>query len=75
VPLNEVKTIEVLESVSPSKDWGGWGIRITPSGHVGYICSSGSALTVTATGGKVYIFNVEDAEGLMKLLNEQIRKL
>jgi len=65
---DEIESVEKLDKVHPLRDYGGWGLRISPDGTTGYIVNSGPALKIHIKGGKKYVFNVKEAEKLLQLL-------
>ncbi len=68
VPADEVLHAEDV-TVSPLRDFGGWGYRVGASGRVGIVVRQGTALQVTRTGGRVYVVTVDDASTGAALLN------
>ncbi|MCC2319376.1 DUF1648 domain-containing protein [Cellulomonas chengniuliangii] len=68
VPADEVLHAEEV-SVSPLREFGGWGYRVGSSGRVGIVVRQGAALQVTRTGGRVYVVTVDDAATGAALLN------
>ncbi|MDM8083624.1 DUF1648 domain-containing protein [Cellulomonas cellasea] len=68
VPADEVLHAEEV-SVSPLREFGGWGYRVGASGRVGIVVRQGAALQVTRTGGRVYVVTVDDAATGAALLN------
>lgn len=68
VALDEVVSAEVT-SVSPARDFGGWGYRVGMDGQVGVVVRAGEAIRVQQTGGRTLVITVDDAATGAALLN------
>lgn len=68
VPLCEIAQAEV-STVSPLRDYGGWGIRANGKGGFGVIMRSGEALQVRRGDGSRYVVTMDDARTAAGLLN------
>lgn len=68
VPLDEVESAETT-TVSPMRDFGGWGVRVNLSGTVGVVVRTGIALRVHRTGDRTLVVTVDDAATAARLLN------
>ncbi len=68
VPLAEVAEAVVV-TVSPMREFGGWGVRIGRDGRFGVVLRSGPALEVLRGDDTRFVVTVDDAEGAAALLN------
>jgi MFS family permease len=68
VPLDEV-VVARATTVSPVKDFGGWGYRLGRGGRTGIVLRTGEALEVQRTGDRVVVVTVDDAATGAALLN------
>jgi hypothetical protein len=68
IPLSDVEYAGVT-TVSPLRQFGGWGYRLGTDGRVGFIVRKGEALEVTRGDGAAWVITVDDAEGAAGLLN------
>ena len=68
VPLDEVVRADVA-TVSPVRDFGGWGWRTGRDGRVGIVLRKGEALLVQRTGDRSIVVTVDDAASAAGLLN------
>lgn len=68
VPLNEVESCAVI-TVTPMRDFGGWGIRWGAKGRIGIVTRTGSALEVRRKDGRTLVVTVSQAEQGAALLN------
>eukprot|EP00296_Roombia_truncata_P009071 JP447621.1.p1 GENE.JP447621.1~~JP447621.1.p1 ORF type:complete len:133 (+),score=0.39 JP447621.1:29-400(+) len=71
VKLSEIESVDISPSCSPIFEWGGWGIRMSLSGHVGYIASSGPVVNLSLKGNKKYTFSCNDASTLVELIQSK----
>ncbi len=75
IPLDEVVAAHPV-TVSPLREFGGWGYRVTMSGRVGIVLRRGPALEVERTGGRTFVVTVDDPEtgaALLMSLTERSR--
>lgn len=56
-------------SVSPGRDFGGWGIRFKGKGRYGIITTKGPAAQITMAGGNILTITTERAEELAGAIN------
>lgn len=68
IPHEEIETADVA-SVSPLRDFGGWGWRTGRDGSVGLIVRAGTALDLRRTGGRRYVITTHDASTPAGLIN------
>ncbi|MFC7405187.1 DUF1648 domain-containing protein [Georgenia alba] len=72
-PRQHVPAREVVEArtatVSPFREFGGWGLRTAVDGTVGVVIRSGEAIAVERTGGRRLVVTVDDAATGAALLN------
>ncbi|MDC7122183.1 DUF1648 domain-containing protein [Cellulomonas fimi] len=68
VPLEQVVAAHA-ETVSPLRDFGGWGYRVALDGRAGFVLRAGDALVVERTGGRTTVVTVDDAATGAALLN------
>ncbi|GAA4423053.1 hypothetical protein GCM10023169_18210 [Georgenia halophila] len=74
-PRQHVPAAEVLSAtttqVRPLPEWGGWGLRSSPSldGGVGVVVRAGEGIDVARTGGRRLVVTVDDAATGAALLN------
>lgn len=68
VPLEQVVAAHA-ETVSPLRDFGGWGYRVALDGRAGFVLRAGEALVVERTGGRTTVVTVDDATTAAALLN------
>ncbi len=60
VPADEVLDARVI-TVSPMRDFGGWGYRVGRGGTIGIVVRAGEAIEVQRTGGRTAVVTVDDA--------------
>lgn len=68
VPLDQVVAAHA-ETVSPLRDFGGWGYRVALDGRAGFVLRAGDAIVVERTGGRTTVVTVDDAATAAALLN------
>ncbi len=68
IPLDEVLHAEAT-TVSPFREFGGWGYRVGRGGRIGVVLRAGEALQVERTGGRSLVVTVDDAATGAALLN------
>ena len=72
-PRQHVPAHEVVEAstrhVSPSREFGGWGLRTAVDGTVGVVVRGGEAIVVERSGGRRFVVTVDDAATGAALLN------
>ncbi|GAA1779898.1 DUF1648 domain-containing protein [Agromyces lapidis] len=76
VPLDEVQGVAVT-MVSPTAEFGGWGIRVGADGALGIILRAGEALEVSRTRGRRFVVTIDDAAtaaALLEALSERARE-
>lgn len=61
VPADEILDVQVT-TVSPLRDFGGWGYRVGRGGAIGIVVRTGEAIEVERTGGRRAVVTVDDAE-------------
>jgi MFS family permease len=68
VPLSDVSSAACV-TVNPMGEFGGWGVRIAPSGRrFGIVLRTGEALEVTRRNGRRFVVTVDDAGRAAALL-------
>lgn len=67
VPLDDVASV-LVTTVSPTADFGGWGVRLAPGGSFGVVLRTGEALQVTRRDGRRFTVTVDDAATAAALL-------
>lgn len=75
VPIEEVQSVAVT-TVSPTAEFGGWGVRVAADGALGIILRAGEALEVTRRQGKRFVVTIDDAAtaaALLEALSERAR--
>ncbi|GAA4286648.1 hypothetical protein GCM10022262_10070 [Georgenia daeguensis] len=72
-PHQHVPAHEVVEAstrrVSPSREFGGWGLRTAVDGTVGVVVRAGESIAVDRSGGRRFVVTVDDAATGAALLN------
>lgn len=72
-PVLRARADEVVEArvidVHPMNEYGGWGLRTSPSGTVGLVTRKGPAIEVRRTGDRIQVITVDDAGRGTALLN------
>lgn len=68
VPLDEVVSARA-GTVSPLKEFGGWGYRVALDGRTGFVLRAGDAIVVERTAGRTSVVTVDDAATAAALLN------
>ena len=68
---NEIKSIN-LQTISPLKDFGGWGLRYNLKGTTGYIFSGTKAIFIEKNNGKKVAFTIIDSESFMTVVHEKL---
>lgn len=72
-PRQHVPAHEVVEAstrrVSPSREFGGWGLRTAVNGTVGVVVRGGESIAVERSGGRRFVVTVDDAATGAALLN------
>lgn len=66
--INEIAKAEVT-TVSPGKQYGGYGLRMRGKGHYGLILRRGPAVAVTTAAGQVFTLTTPRAEEIAGVLN------
>lgn len=61
IGLDDIRSVSVVD-VHPSRDFGGWGWRLTGGGRSGVILRAGIGIEVTQGSGKRFTVTVDDAE-------------
>lgn len=74
IPLSEVESCAVI-TVTPMRDFGGWGIRWGAKGRIGIVTRSGSALEVRREDGRALVVTVSQAEQGAALLNSLAQRV
>ena len=64
--VEEIASVRLVE-VRPLAEFGGWGVRFA-EGRIGIIVRAGSAVQVTRTNGKIFVFTTNDGETAAALL-------
>jgi amino acid transporter len=67
VPIDDVAAVAIT-NVSPTADFGGWGIRLAPDGAFGIVLGAGEALQITRRNGRRFVVTVDDAATAAALL-------
>lgn len=74
VPLSDVASAARV-TVNPMGEFGGWGVRIAPSGRrFGVVLRTGEALEVTRRNGRRLVVTVDDAETAAALLEALVQR-
>ena len=68
VPAAEVVRADVTE-VRPMQDFGGWGVRVSFTGALGFVTRAGEGLEVERTAGRRVVVTVDRAAQAAALLN------
>jgi len=74
VPLADVASAARV-TVNPMGEFGGWGVRIAPSGRrFGIVLRTGEALEATRRNGRRFVVTVDDAETAAALLEALVQR-
>jgi len=74
VPLADVESAARV-TVNPMGEFGGWGVRIAPSGRrFGIVLRAGEALEATRRNGRRFVVTVDDAETAAALLEALVQQ-
>jgi hypothetical protein len=74
VPLADVQSAARVV-VNPMGEFGGWGVRIAPSGRrFGIVLRAGEALEATRRNGRRFVVTVDDAETAAALLEALVQR-